>query len=144
MRRVLVLLALLGAFALTAAAQTAETPKSTGTKTKAATEAKEAHVTGCISAQPNADGVYTLTNRRYKKGLEVGPSDTVKEHAGHEVELTGKWASAKGIGEKEASGAKETKGEHHFEATNVKMISETCSAPASAAKSKTKKPKGSD
>lgn len=138
MRRVFVLLTLLGLFAFTAMAQTADTSKTaTKTKSKMSTMAKESHVTGCISAQPDAEGVYTLTNGRYKKGLEVGPADTVKEHAGHKVELMGKWASPKDIGANEA-----TAKEHAFEATSVKMISETCSAPATAAKSKAKKPKG--
>lgn len=87
--------------------------------------AKESKLTGCISAKPNDEGVYTLTNGRYKKGVELGGQD-LSAHAGHKVQLTGMWEkSGADIGETEKSGEKET-GERHFKVTDVKHISDTC------------------
>jgi len=140
MKKVLLLLAVALAFTFTAMAQT-ETGQANGsssqttttTKTKkskkgsAATEtgaAKESTLTGCISAQPDANGMYTLSNGRHKKGVEVGPTDQVQAHAGHEVKLTGHWTKT-AAGET-ATAAKKEKGKSHFEVTNVTHISATC------------------
>jgi hypothetical protein len=79
-----------------------------------------------MSSSANADGMYTLSNAKNKKGVEVGPADKVKDHAGHQVSLMGKWSTAAGAGEANAASAKE-KGERHFEVDSVKHISETCS-----------------
>lgn len=98
---------------------------------------KEHTVTGCLSG-PNADGVYVLTNGRYTKGLEVGGNDELKTHVGHEVKLTGTWASASDIGEKEgesqAKGAKSESKEKHLKVSKIDHISETC--PSKGSKSK--------
>ena len=62
------------------------------TKSKKAKSSKagggEHQVTGCL-AGPNDEDVYTLTNGRYTKGLEVGGNDDLKSHVGHKVTLTG-------------------------------------------------------
>ena len=67
-------------------------------------------IQGCLSG-PTSEGVYLLKNAEHKKGLEVGGSDDLSKHVGHEVKLTGDWASAADIGEKEKGEAKEEKGE---------------------------------
>jgi hypothetical protein len=152
MKKVLLLLAVLLAFTFTAMAQTesktgdTSAGQTTTTKTKKAKKgsaataetgqaasagaAKEATMTGCLSAQPDKDGNYTLSNGRYKKGVEVGPADTVKEHAGHQVKLAGTWAAAADKGKKKS-----------FQVTNVSHIADTCEkAPGGATASE--KPAG--
>ncbi len=99
--------------------QTAETGKSSSKGMK------ERTLTGCLSSSANAEGMYTLSNAKMKKGVEVGPADKVKDHAGHQVSLTGKWSTGAEAGE--AAGTQQTKGERHFEVDNVKHISDTCS-----------------
>jgi hypothetical protein len=145
MKKVLLLMALALAFTFTAMAQTegkaggasgqtTETKAKKSKKASAATEsgqagmakeagaAKESTLTGCLSAQPDKDGNYTVSNGRYKKGVEVGPADTVKEHAGHQVKLTGNWSTAAG----EQPGGGKKKGKKSFQVTNVTHIAETC------------------
>ncbi len=99
----------------------------------------EHQVTGCL-AGPNDEGVYTLTNGKYTKGLEVGGNDELKSHVGHQVKLTGTWASAADIGEKEPAGEKKEneKAEKHLKVSSIKHVSDTC--PTHAAK-KSKKGK---
>ncbi len=144
MRKLALATAVLVAFALTGVAQ--ETG-ATGAKDKNKTAAtanhkanKKATLTGCISAQPNGEGMYTISNNRYRKGVEVGPTDKVKDHAGHQVQLTGHWTTAAGAGEKETAGGgmKEESKERHFEVTDVKMISETCTTASGGATAGTK------
>ena len=103
-------------------------------------KAKTQHqVTGCL-AGPNAEGAYTLTNGHYKKGLEVGGNDTLKDHVGHRVTLVGTWAKGAEIGENEKSESKTEKAEEavgmhkHFKVTDIKMISDKCEAQAASAK----------
>jgi hypothetical protein len=90
---------------------------------------KKSTLTGCISASPNSDGMYTLSNGRYKNGVEIGPSDKVKDHAGHQVALKGTWSTAAAAGENagvaSSTGTSE-KGEKHFDVSSVKHISDTC------------------
>lgn len=154
MKRLLLLVAILTAFAFTAMAQDASSAsgasgqsstKSAKSSKKKSSEsasadqaggaaasseksssAKSSTLTGCVSSSANSDGMYTLSNGRYKKGVEIGPTDKVKDHAGHQVQLKGKWSTAAAVGEANAKSAKE-KGEHHFEVDSVKHISETCS-----------------
>jgi hypothetical protein len=151
MKRLLLLLAIVVAFTFTAIAQDASqtggtsSQTTTTTKTKKSKKAaaseqsgaaasdqggkkakKESTLTGCLSAQPNADGMYTLSNGRYKKGVEVGPADQVKDHAGHQVALKGQWATAAATGETKAAGKE--KAERHFDVASVKHLSDTCSA----------------
>jgi hypothetical protein len=125
MKKLLLLLAVILAFTFTAFAQGTETSGSTQTtttKTKKmhAKVNKESTLTGCISAQPGANGDYTLTNGRYKKGVELTPSGKVKDHAGHQVQLKGEWAKAETPGGGTAASMKS------FEVDSVKHISDTC------------------
>lgn len=89
---------------------------------------KMSTLTGCLSASANSDGMYTLSNGRYKNGVEVGPSDKVKDHAGHQVALKGHWGTAAQAGENAGGVASNTseKGEKHFDVDSVKHISDTC------------------
>ena len=151
MKRIFLLLGILVAFTFVAVAQDASptggaqsTPSSTKSKSSKSdmggmamdhqgsskSSSKGSTLTGCLSSSANAEGMYTLSNAKMKKGVEVGPADKVKEHAGHQVSLTGKWATGAEAGEKEGAekaSAKEEKGERHFEVDSVKHISETCS-----------------
>jgi hypothetical protein len=101
-------------------------------KSKAASKtAGEHQVTGCL-AGPNDEGVYTLTNGQYTKGLEVGGNDELKNHVGHKVKLMGTWASAADIGEKEpAAGEKKEneKAEKHLKVSSITHVADTCAAP---------------
>jgi len=149
MKKLSLLLMILAAFAFAAVAQDAsQTSSSSGqTTTKSSksksgdhsgmamdhdqssmgkSSAKGSTLTGCLSSSPNSEGMYTLANAKSKKGVEVGPADKVKDHAGHQVSLTGKWSTAAEAGETNAASSKE-KGERHFEVDSVKHISETCS-----------------
>ncbi len=156
MKKVLVLLAVILAFAFMAMAQTSASAQSSsgdmgqsqqGTKTKShmgkshmGKANKESTLTGCLSKEPNADGMYTLSNGRYKKGVEVGPTDKVKEHAGHQVALKGEWSTAAAAGETAGGGMSKEKGEKHFEVASLKHISETCKeAPGGGTTGMTKK-----
>ncbi|MGZ4816716.1 MAG: hypothetical protein ACXVZV_14975 [Terriglobales bacterium] len=85
----------------TGASDTASSSKSSG---------KKRTVTGCVSKDKDANGNYTLSNGRYKNGVDVTGSDDLSAHAGHKVQLTGTWT---------------TPGKT-FEETKVKHISETC------------------
>jgi hypothetical protein len=108
---------------------TTTTKKSKKTSAGEMGAAKEHTVTGCLSG-PNDEGVYILKNGRYKKGLEVGGNDELKNHVGHEVKLTGTWASEADMGAKEsASEAKESKSEakeKHMKVSNIDHIADTC------------------
>jgi hypothetical protein len=146
MKRVLLLLAVVLAFTFTAMTQTepqageksGQTTTTTKTKKHTAGMAKEATLTGCLSAQPDANGMYTLSNKRHKKGVEVGPADTLKDHAGHQVKLAGMW-TAEAAGE-QPGGAKK-KGKKSFEVSNVTHISDTC-AKAPGGGTTSEKPEG--
>jgi hypothetical protein len=145
MKKCCLLLIALAAFAFTAMAQDAsQTSSSSGqtstSKSKSGDHSgmamdhqasnkasgKDRTLTGCLSSSANSDGMYTLSNAKMKKGVEVGPADKVKDHAGHQVSLTGKWSTAAEAGEANAASTKE-KGERHFEVENVKHLSDTCS-----------------
>jgi hypothetical protein len=146
MKKSLFLLAILAAFAFGAVAQDASQSSSATGQTSTAKSKKKSSdssmsgmdmsndkgsakkgstLTGCVSSSANSEGMYTLTNGRYKKGVEIGPADKVKDHAGHQVALTGKWGTGAEAGEK--AGTKEGKGERHFDVSDVKHISPTCS-----------------
>ncbi len=137
MKRLFVLLGILAAFTLMAVAQDASQTGSSTTKNKSDHSgmamdhqgmkgAKGSTLTGCLSSTANAEGMYTLSNAKMKRGVEVGPTDKVKDHAGHQVELMGKWSTAAEAGETTAESTKE-KGHRHFEVDSVKHISDTCS-----------------
>ncbi len=147
MKKLFLLLAMLAAFAFVAVAQDASQAGSTSGQTSTNTSKKKSGdhsgmamdeqgsnkgsrkgstLTGCLSSSPNSEGMYTLSNAKMKKGVEVGPTDKVKDHAGHQVELMGKWSTAPEAGETNAATTKE-KGERHFEVANVKHLADTCS-----------------
>lgn len=127
MKKLLMLLAVVLALTFTSVAQIGY---SSGTDSDQASagksKAKTATVTGCISAQADASGNYTLTNGHYKKGVKIGPADKVSAHAGHTAQLTGQWSG---------SGADKS-----FEVASVKHLSATCTAEKATAK-KEKAPK---
>jgi hypothetical protein len=160
MKRILLLLAILATFTFAAVGQDAsQAGGAHGTTTDSATKktskkagpdepSKSGHVvgttgndkmsrgkgstlTGCVSSSANSEGMYTLSNGRYKNGVEIGPVDKVKDHAGHQVALTGKWGTGAEAGETSTASAKE-KGERHFQVDSVKHISETCSTASGA------------
>ncbi len=91
-------------------------------------------ITGCLSG-PNAEGAYTL--KTAKGSVEVGGTDELKSHVGHEVKLTGEWAkSGSAIGENEGAEKNESgasaknekmEKERHFKASKIDMVSDTCS-----------------
>lgn len=137
MKKLALLLALLSMFAFGAFAQDTGQSSSTSSQTtttskktmhhKGMMSGKMSTLTGCVSKDPNADGMFTLSNGRYKKGVEIGPTDKVKEHAGHQVKLTGHWASAAAAGESDAAATSgKEKGEHHFEVDSLTHLSATC------------------
>jgi len=151
MKKLSILLALCVAFSLAAVAQsesssgssqgstgasssdqtttTKTTKKSKKSSTSEMGAAKEHTVTGCLSG-PNDEGVYVLKNGRYKKGLEVGGNDELKNHVGHKVKLTGTWASEADMGAQEStSEAKESKSEakeKHMKVSKIDHIADTC------------------
>jgi hypothetical protein len=146
MKKLLVLLAMVLAFTLNSVAQTSssgstgqsdQTTTTTGKKGKksaastdqaGATDTgksgkakKDSTLTGCLSSDAT-----TLSNGRYKKGVKIGPADKVKDHAGHQVQLTGQWSG--------------TGADKSFEVASVKHISDTCStAPGGGTTGSTKK-----
>ena len=126
MKKLLVLLAMVLAFTCTSVAQYGSSQMGGQAAEKDGGKAKkEATLTGCLSAQPDASGNYMLSNGKYKKGVQVGPADKVKDHAGHQVQLTGQWSD-------------KTK----FEVASLKHISETCEmAPGGGTTGMTKKGK---
>jgi hypothetical protein len=155
MKRLTLLLAFIVAFSLSVFAQgagsttgtsTDQTTTTTTTTTKKEhkaskasaksekAEAKEATLTGCIGG-PNPDNLYTLTNGRHKKGVELSGSDDLSKHVGHKVKLTGSWESAAAAGEKET---KAEKHEKHFKVDKIDMVSDTCTAAAAHGKGKKK------
>jgi hypothetical protein len=64
-------------------------------------EGKQSSISGCLSG-PNQEGAYELKTKSHS--VEVGGTDELKNHVGHEVKLTGSWAkSGTEIGENEAA-----------------------------------------
>jgi len=97
---------------------------------------RETTLTGCLSS-PNKEGVYQLSTPQYKNGVEVAPEGIdLKAHVGHEVKLTGMWASnGAAIGEREKAVAKANeKEERHFRATKVEHVASSCTATSETEK----------
>ena len=124
MKKLLLLLAVVTALTCTSVAQYGSSMSDEKGGGKAP---KEATLTGCMSAQPDAGGNYTLSNAKHKKGVQVSPADKVKDHAGHQVALTGQWSADKKT----------------FEVANLKHISATCEMAAGSGTTGTTK-KGKD
>ena len=100
---------------------------------------KSSQLTGCISSSANSEGNYTLTNGKYKKGVELIPAEgtDVSKHAGHEVQLSGKWTTEAAEGKNEKAEASE-KNEKHFQVASIKHMADTCPAMSAKAGSKGK------
>ena len=114
MKKLVVCMAVVFAFALTSAAQdtnpqssSSTTTSQTTTKTKSSSSMKGKTATGCIE---KSDDGYVLKNGRYKNGVKVTGSDDLAPHVGHTVKLTGSWA---------APG-------QEFNETKLDMVSDTC------------------
>lgn len=150
MKRLVLLMTVLVAFAFTAMAQDASSASSTSgqTSTKSAKSSKKkssdssmdqmggaassaktktSTLTGCVSSSAGSDGNYSLANGRYKNGVSLMPTDKVKDHAGHQVSLKGTWSSDK----------------KSFNVDSVKHISDTCSAAPGGGTTGMKSGKGS-
>jgi hypothetical protein len=120
MKKLLLLLAVVLALTFTAVAQYGSSSSMGQSDQTTTSKPTAATVTGCVSKTPGANGMYTLTNGDYKKGVEIGPTDKVKAHAGHTVELTGQWSG---------KGAKKM-----FEVATLKHLSATCTMDAGMGK----------
>ena len=131
MRRILATLFAVFALALLSVAQTGGSDKDA----QAGKNSGGSTITGCLGG-PNSEGVYTLKTAKHE--VEVGGTDELSKHVGHEVKLHGSWAkSGTAIGEKEEASAtgenkegKEEKGERHFKVSSIEMVSEKCSGGA--------------
>lgn len=139
------LLVVIALFATFVWAQTGSSGSSQDQKTDTSTQAKkgthkkggETTIAGCLSG-PNSEGAYVL--KHGKKEVEVGGSDELSKHVGHEVKLHGTWAkSGEAIGEKEGAekgeakeGKKGEAGERHFQVTSIDHVSDTCPAAGAA------------
>jgi hypothetical protein len=167
MKRIFLLLAVLLAFGLTAVAQDAATSSSSqaststttkskkskstssdssmasdsGSKSSTKASGKSSQLTGCVSSAANSEGNYTLTNGKYKKGVELIPGEgsaDISNHAGHQVQLTGKWTTESAA--KDSKPADATKYDKHFEVASIKHMSDTCPTTNAKAGSKSDMP----
>src|SRR5438270_5109391 len=128
MKRFLLCMAVVFAFAFTSAAQDTNPQSSnsgSGTQSSSSAKTKKSSKTGSMSSKSgssasgsrtttgfidkSADG-YTLKNGRYKNGVKVTGSDDLAPHVGHTVKLTGNWTTP----------SKE------FAETKVDMVSASC------------------
>jgi hypothetical protein len=77
---------------------------------------------GCLDG-PDTSGKYVLRSMEHRTGVEVVGSDDLKKGSGTKVKLTGLWKP----GEKPAAKGKESR---KFQASEVEVMSENCSAPS--------------
>ena len=77
---------------------------------------------GCLSG-PDVSGKYVLRSMEHRTGVEVVGSDDLKKGSGTKVKLTGLWKP----GDKPAAKGKESR---KFQASEVEVMSESCSAPS--------------
>jgi hypothetical protein len=72
--------------------------------------------------------------------VEVGPTDKVKEHAGHQVQLKGEWKAA-AAGEMAGGATKASAKSKSFEVASVNHLADTCkeAAPGGGTTGATKK-----
>ena len=111
MKKSLLAIAVVMAFALTMAAQTADTSSKTSTdKTATSTSKDHGAVTGCLE-QGSSAGTYVIKNAKHPDGVQISysGSEDLSKHVGHKVKATGSMSG------------------DTLNATNVKHISETCS-----------------
>lgn len=117
MKKFLVCMAVLFAFAITAAAQ--DTGAQSGTKSSKKSSMSGGHaITGCV--EKSGDG-YVLKDSHHKNGVKVTGSDDLAPHVGHTVKLTGSWT---------------TPGQEYAE-TKLDMVSDTCKMGGGKAMSST-------
>jgi Protein of unknown function (DUF5818) len=96
--------------------QTSQSEQTGNTKTN---ENGEHKLKGCVQSQ---GGQYALETKKGKMIALTGQD--VSAHVGHEVAVTGTWAKASNADMSQSSAG--TAGEHTFNVTDVKMISDTC------------------
>jgi hypothetical protein len=148
MKKLLLIVAIVLSLSFAAFAQ-ADSAAPKKSKTKAADENKTSQLTGCITG-PNAEGAYMLTNGRHRKGVEVGGTDDLKNHVGHQVKLNGTWSDAKAIGvteqaEKTAGNSgSNTAAMRKFKVEKITMVSDTCPATGAAKSGKSGKKKADE
>jgi Protein of unknown function (DUF5818) len=82
---------------------------------------QERRLKGCVESQ---GGQYVLETRKGKAIALTG--EDVSAHAGHEVALTGNWEKSGAASNSSTANAGTS--ERTFNVTNVKMISDTCTA----------------
>jgi hypothetical protein len=96
----------------------------TSSQTSSAHNSKQTKVEGCLSG---SEGNYTLTDKSGTKYQLSGDTAKLKDHVGHEVQVTGTMtASANG-----AAGSQSTSGgagTQTIDVTSMKHISPTCSS----------------
>lgn len=121
MKKSLLAMAVILAFALASAAQTGSTSSnatSTGKTDKSATSSgKSGHgVVGCLE-QGSSPGTYVIKNAKHPEGVQVSysGSEDLSKHVGHKVKATGSMSG------------------DTLNATNVKHISETCNVGSESA-----------
>jgi hypothetical protein len=108
MKKLMLCLVVVFAFAFTAAAQdTGASQSATHSSKKSMSSSGSRTTTGCIEKSGDS---YMLKNGRYKNGVKVTGSDDLSAHVGHTVKLTGSWT---------------TPGQE-FSETKVDMVSDTC------------------
>ncbi|HKD91842.1 MAG TPA: hypothetical protein VKB56_08060 [Terriglobales bacterium] len=133
MKKLLLCMAVVFAFAITSAAQETNpqtsnpapsTRSSSGNKeTKAASSTGTRTTTGCIE---KSDDLFMLKSGRYRQGVKVTGSDDLAPHVGHTVRLTGTW----------------TVPGQEFAESRIEMVSDSCKL-GTGSTSSTEKKKGS-
>ena len=110
-----------------------------GKKGAKANKGEKDTITGCLSAAPGSDGMFTLTSDKDNSQIEVGPNDKLQASAGKKVKLSGSWAAASAAAENAsnanagvASSTSSEQSGRHFDVKKVKQESGTCSAQGAA------------
>ena len=136
MKKILTLFAAMLMTAFLASAQDTSMSGSAGTEVKA--NSNPISLQGCLSG---SDGAYNLTDKQTGMVFSLtGKSDTLSQHVGHEVEVTGQKSTAAsndstmnnsanssstGASSANPNGARDSV---TFQVDDVRMISEHCSA----------------
>ena len=137
MKKLLLCMAVVLAFAITSAAQATNpqgsnpapsTRSSSGNQeTKAASSTGTRTTTGCIE---KSDDLFVMKSGRYRQGVKVTGSDDLAPHVGHTVRLTGTW----------------TVPGQEFAESRIDMVSDSCkigTGSGTGSPSSTEKKKGS-
>lgn len=106
-----------------AASATQDTSGTTGDQITKPAAAKGTTLIGCLQG-PNKDGKYTLRSMSHRTGVQVlGASDDLKSDTGSKVKLTGQWQTS-------AQASSTTKEMPRFQATDIEVLAQRCSAPS--------------